>query len=69
MTFLLGHVDFLTTRAVDLHPGCPDIFTHTDRKYMLSLAEHAWTYPEYSFNVLFSHDRQSFGGDDVSGVD
>ena len=69
MTFLLGHVDFLTARAVDLDPRCPDIFAHTNRKYMLPLAEYAWTYSKYSFNVLLSHDGKSFGGDDVSGVD
>jgi len=36
---------------------------------MLSFAEHSWTDPKSTFQVFFTHDCKSFGGDDVAGVD
>lgn len=38
VALLLGHVDFLASRAVDLHSGCADFFAHTNRQGVLALA-------------------------------
>lgn len=69
MTFLLRHINFLTPWTEDLHARGTDFLAHSDRQGMLSFAEHSWTDPKSTFQVFFTHDCKSFGGDDVAGVD
>ncbi len=68
-TLLFRDVDLLTTRAVDLNPGGPDLLAHSDWQDMLSFAKDARTNPKDSFLVFFFHNGESFRRGNVSGMD
>jgi hypothetical protein len=69
VALLLGHVDFLAARTVDLDSGGPDLFAHAHGKSMLTFAEDSRANPERALLVLISHYRQTLWGDYVSRMD
>ena len=68
MTFLFWHINFFTSWTKDFNSGSSNLFTHTDRQYMLPFTEYSWTNTKYSFQEFFFHHCKSFRGKYESGV-
>lgn len=66
---LLGRVDILASRTVDLHPGDLEVLADGDGQHVLLLAHDPRAVAETASQVAFAHDGQALGSGDVAGVD
>lgn len=64
VALLFWHVNLLTSWTVDFDSWSPNLFTHSDRKYMLPFTQDSGANAKHTLLELFFHQCQSLLGHD-----